>query len=77
MVIIGIEARVLIGLDLVHQILLLIEIIVMIVLDHLDQIMIVHRTDLVVLIANHEILIIDRVIPEIGLQIQITVETIA
>jgi hypothetical protein len=82
-VIIGIE--VLTDLNLVLKMLLLIGIIVTTVLDHLDQIIIVHVIDLAVLIANNAItiidkaviMIIDKLVTETDPQIAVTVETLA
>jgi hypothetical protein len=84
-VIIGIEVKVLTDRNVVLKMLLLIEIIVTTVLDHLEQIIIVHMIDLAVLIANNVItiigktviIIIDKLVVETDPQIAITVETLA
>jgi hypothetical protein len=85
MVTIGTEVKVLTDLGLEHQILSPIEITVMTVLDHLDQVRIVHVINLAALITNNAIPVIDKLVMtiidnrvvETDLQIAITVETLA
>jgi hypothetical protein len=85
LIIIGIEVKVLIHSNLALKILLLIGTIVLTVLDHLDQIIIVHVIDLAALITNNAIPIIGKIVMTItdnqvvesDLQIAITVETLA